>query len=90
MTEPSYTRWREEALDRSADEAARLTAIHRLAGSDSRDAVEALLDLGNRRDEVEPILQAAGRALADLAGAGRVSEWDIRDLADATADAFFE
>jgi hypothetical protein len=52
-------------------------------------AVDALLELAGRRSEPESVLRRAGELLAELAGDGLVSNWDIRDLAGPAEDAFF-
>lgn len=91
MPESSLERLRDVALDRDADETSRSDAVRGLADLRSREAVEALLELGNRPDDAESILRAAGAGLASLQAHGvAVSEWDLRDLSGPAADSFFE
>lgn len=91
MTESPYDRLRRIALDQRGGETSRYAAIEALAGLGTREAAEALLELGARQDETESILRAAGTALAALQARGlMVSEWDVRDLARPAAEAFLE
>lgn len=90
MSDVSVLRLREVVLDRTASVESRIAAIEALAELRTAGAVDALLELGGRRDEAEAILRAAGSALARLADEGLVSQWDVRDLADVAGDAFYE
>jgi hypothetical protein len=65
-------------------------AVRELQDVRTRDATEALLELGSRPDELDSMLRAAGTALAGLLEYGLVPKWDLRDLARPAADAFFE
>ncbi|MGH7687111.1 MAG: hypothetical protein ACREN2_09895 [Candidatus Dormibacteria bacterium] len=54
-------------------------------------ADDPLIAVGERMDEGRAVLEAAGRGLASLLGAGvAVSEWDLRNLTPVAAEAFFE
>lgn len=90
MTDEPYQELRRVALDESRAETARTAAVHGLAELRTREAAEALVELGSRPAESEHILRAAGTALASLLTYGLVSEWDIRDLTRAAAEAFHE
>ncbi len=90
MSDPTYEAARTAALDRSGNEVSRLAAIGAVAEFGSRAAVETLLDLASRQDEVAAISREAGKCLASLLAKGvEVSEWDIRDLTVAAADELF-
>lgn len=79
------------ALDTSGDEAERTSAIRELAESKTGEAKATLLQLASRPAEPWAVLRAAGVSLAWMLGSGvEVSEWDLRDLTDAAAEAFFE
>jgi hypothetical protein len=75
-------------LDRTATEDDRLAAIDRLAAANAREAVEVLVQLGNRTDESDVISGAVGVALGSLIASGLVTEWDGRDLCPVAAGAF--
>jgi HEAT repeat protein len=91
MTDWSAEHLRLIALDPTSDEITRLAAIRSLVALNTREAVEALLELSARQDEAEPILREAGSGLATLQGNGvEVSEWDVRDLTQQAGDAFFQ
>lgn len=90
MTDPPYEEIRRVALNHGSSESARTAAIQALAELRTRSAAEALLELGSRPAESDHILRAAGTALASLLTYGLVSEWDIRDLTRAAAEAFHE
>lgn len=91
MTSPIPDARGNTALDRNLDTQARLAAISALAGTPNRQAVDILLELGERAEEDVEILRAAGSGLAGLLAAGvTVSEWDIRNLTAVAGDAFFD
>jgi hypothetical protein len=90
VTGDSALTLREIALDANAGDEPRFAAIDALAKLRTADAVDALLELGNRSDEADEILRATGKALAALTDDGLVSQWDVRDLADQADDAFYE
>lgn len=90
MTGDSVLRLREIALDANAGVDSRFAAIEALAKLRSADAVDALLELGSRSDDADEILRATGKALAALIDDRLVSQWDVRNLADQAADAFYE
>jgi len=90
VNDESILRLREVVLDGDASLESRNAAIEALAELRTAGAVDALLELGGRREEAEAILRAAGSALARLADDGLVSQWDVRDLADVAGDAFYE
>jgi len=90
VTESGFQAARQTALDHREGEQLRCAAILDLAALKTRDAADALIELGSRPDEPGPVLRAVGAALAGLLIDGLVSEWDIRDLSAPAADAFFE
>lgn len=90
MTETPYQQLRRIALGRAHADDDRHAAIRSLADLRTRDAAVALLELGSRPEEPDPILRAAGTALASLLLHGLVSEWDIRDLTRPAAEAFHQ
>ena len=90
MTGDSVLTLREIAMDAEAGDESRFAAIDALAKLGTADAVDALLELGNRSGESDAILRATGKALAAPTNDGLVSQWDVRDLADQAADAFYE
>ena len=78
-------------LDLVVYDSRRMDDIAFLGRSGSRQAADALLELAGRDQERPEILQAAGAALRALHEAGVViSEFELRDLQRAAADAFFE
>ncbi len=81
---------RQEALDSDAPAAARITAIRRLAALRTREAAGVLIDLASRPAEDRDVLRASGAAMAELSGDGLVTNWDIRDLTESAAEAFYE
>lgn len=89
VTGDSVLRLREIALDADAGDESRFAAIDALAKLQTPGAVDALLELGSRSNEADEILRAAGNALAVLDDR-LVSQWDVRNLADPAADAFYE
>jgi hypothetical protein len=90
VSDESILRLREVALDGNVSAESRKAAVEALAELGTAGAVDALLELGGRQDESDAILRAAGRALARLTDHGLVSQWDVRDLAEAAGDAFYE
>ena len=91
MSASGYEQLRSTAVSRATPQRTRLDAIKALADLETRDAVEVLLEIGGTQDEADAILSAAGRALARLLARGvMVTEWDLRDLTPAAAEAFFE
>ena len=90
MTNHSFQTLRETVLDRRSSRSKRLSAMASLAEQPSRESVEVLLQVGEREDEPEWVLQGAGRALARLLETGAdVTEWDVRNLRKGAADGFF-
>jgi hypothetical protein len=87
-THRMFEMWRENALDPTAAELIRLAGIDGLAHLDSREAVQILVELGSRQGEAEPILRAAGGALAEQALHGQVLDEDIRVLVEPAREAF--
>ena len=91
VTDSAFEKARRIALDRAAPEEAWSAAVRELGELRTRDAAEVLIELASTPDEPESILQASGTALAGLVDDFRlVSQWDLRDLAQPAADAFFE
>ena len=91
VIESRYDELRHIALDQAADGTQRSAAVQQLGESRTREAAEALIELGTRPGEGELLLRAAGAGLAQIqAGGVSVSEWDLRDLTASAADAFFK
>ena len=91
MTRSRFDELRHVALDQGAGDTQRSAAVQELSEFGTREAAEAILELGSRPGEVELLLRAAGAGLARIqASRVSVSEWDIRDLTAPAAEAFLE
>jgi len=78
-----------QAMDRALSARERVAAIVNMLRHDSELGKVRLLQIGNDPTEAGDVLDLVGERLARLAWAGVVSEFDVRDLTDRAADAFF-
>ncbi len=76
-------------LDTNRASEDRIAAIQALVERDAASAKPIILELAERIDEPRAVLEAAGKALGEIDHrCTRVSEWDLRDVAEVAFNAF--
>jgi hypothetical protein len=76
--------------DRSRPAAERIAALHSLMPGDVARGKRILLELANDDTEPDEMLDLVGRQLARLVWANAADMFDLRDIVDRAAEAFFE